>query len=208
MIAAAKEYFRVAESDRLRIYNQGGRQFLQETDRTYDLIVLDAYQKDTVPFELTTVEFMRLAKSRLDEDGMLFTNVISAPRGPGSAFYRSQYRTTARVFPQVYGFPTVGGGAVQNIEMVATRDGTRLTEADLLARNERRDVGIDLRAEIRHYAPPPSTDDVPVLRDDRAPVDSLLDPMVGQRYVIQESNASATTTPTARPAVRAPAAAT
>ena len=208
VIAAAEEYFRVAESDRLRIYNQGGRQFLQETDRTYDLIVLDAYQKDTVPFELTTVEFMRLAKSRLDEDGMLFTNVISAPRGPGSAFYRSQYRTTARVFPQVYGFPTVGGGAVQNIEMVATRDGTRLTEADLLARNERRDVGIDLRAEIRHYAPPPSTDDVPVLRDDRAPVDSLLDPMVGQRYVIQESNASATTTPTARPAVRAPAAAT
>ena len=200
VIATAKEYFRVEESDRLRIHNQGGRQFLQETNRTYDLIVLDAYQKDTVPFELTTVEFMRLASSRLDEDGILFTNVISAPRGAGSAFYRSEYRTTSRVFPQVYSFPTVGGGVVQNIEMVATKDGARLTEADLRARNERRDIGIDLRTEIRDYAPAPPTDDVPVLRDDRAPVDSLLDPMVGQRYVIQESNA---TNATARPAVHA-----
>lgn len=206
VIAAAKEYFRVEESDRLRIYNQGGRQFLQETNRTYDLIVLDAYQKDTVPFELTTVEFMRLAESRLNEDGVLYTNVISAPRGSGSAFYRSEYRTLSRVFPQVYSFPTVGGGVVQNIEVIATRNGTRLTEAELRARNERRDIGIDLRTEVRDYAAAPPTDDVPVLRDDRAPVDSLLDPMVGQRYVIQEPNGTATPTPAtarlARPTAR------
>jgi|GEM_PF-3258003 hypothetical protein len=32
--------------------------------------------------------------------------------------------------------------------------------------------------------------DVPVLRDDHAPVDSLLDPMVGQRYIVEETNAN------------------
>ncbi|MFP4218306.1 MAG: hypothetical protein ACLFR6_05650 [Salinarchaeum sp.] len=31
------------------------------------------------------------------------------------------------------------------------------------------------------------SDDVPLLRDDRAPVDRLLDPMVGQQYVIDET---------------------
>ncbi|QZX98433.1 spermidine synthase [Halobaculum rubrum] len=188
VIAASKEYFRVEESERLNIHNEGGRQFLRETNHTYDLIVLDAYQKDKVPFELTTREFMSLASSRLDEDGILFANLISAASGPASKFYRAEYRTMSRVFPQVYSFPTTGGGVVQNIELVATKNDSRISEERLLARNERRDIGIDLDAEIRTYAAAPPTDDVPVLRDDRAPVDSLLDPMVGQRYVVQESD--------------------
>jgi spermidine synthase len=193
VIAAATEYFGVEESKRLNVYNQGGRQFLRETNRTYDLIVLDAYQKDKVPFELTTREFMSLANSRLDEGGVFFANVISAAGGPASQFYRAEYRTISTAFPQAYSFPTVGGGVVQNIEIVAIKNDTRLTEGELLARNERRAIGIDLSSEIRTYAPAPSTDDVPVLRDDRAPVDSLLDPMVGQRYVIQESKAPSAT---------------
>jgi spermidine synthase len=204
VVATAKRYFGVNESDRLRIHAVGGRQFLRDTDRTYDLIVLDAYRKDKVPFQLTTREFMRLASSRLDEDGILFANVISAASGPASQFYRAQYRTMDAVYPQVYAFPTVGGSIVQNIEVVATKDDTRLTEEELLARNDRRDVGIDLRSEVRSYAPAPPTDDVPLLRDDRAPVDSLLDPMVGQRYVIQETAPDNGTEAAARPAVRAP----
>ncbi|WP_224449091.1 spermidine synthase [Haloprofundus salilacus] len=188
VIDAAEEYFRVEESENLNIYNTGGRQFLQETNHTYDLIVLDAYQKDKVPFELTTEEFMRLADSRLSEDGILFANVISAPTGPASKFYRAEYKTMSQVFPQVYSFPTAQGSVVQNIEVIATKNESVVTEEQLLARNDRRDIGIDLEGEIRNYQRTTETGDVPVLRDDRAPVDSLLDPMVGQRYVIQQSN--------------------
>lgn len=61
---------------------------------------------------------------------------------------------------------------------------------ELQARNEQRAIGIDLSAEVDNYAAPPPTDDVPLLRDDRAPVDSLLDAMVGQRYVVRESAAN------------------
>ncbi|SFR52154.1 spermidine synthase [Halogeometricum limi] len=202
VIATAKEYFAVEESDRLNIYNVDGREYLRETNRTYDLIVLDAYRKDKVPFELTTLEFFELAASRLSEDGVLFANVISAPSGPASQFYRAEYKTLNRAFPQVYAFPTVGGTVVQNVEVVATKNATRLTEAELLARNARRDVGIDLEREIRNYRDPPRTDDVPLLRDDRAPVDSLLDPMMGQRYVLQESETNDSTS-TAEPAATA-----
>jgi spermidine synthase len=201
VISAAEEYFGVRESDRLNVYNQGGRQFLRKTDRTYDLIVLDAYQKDKVPFELTTREFVALASDRLDDDGMLFANVISAASGPASEFYRAQYATIDRVFPQTYSFPTGGAGVVQNIEIVATKSDARISETRLRERNDRRDIGIDLSDAIDDYADPPRTDDVPVLRDDRAPVDSLLDSMVGYRYVVQESNAS-DGVETARPSVR------
>ncbi|WP_224334634.1 spermidine synthase [Haloprofundus halobius] len=197
VIDASKEYFDVEESEKLNIYNTGGRQYLQETNETYDLIVLDAYQKDKVPFELTTEEFMRLADSRLSEDGILFANVISAPTGPASKFYRAEYKTMSQVYPQVYSFPTASGSVVQNIEVVATKNESVVTEEQLLARNERRDIGIDLDSEIRNYQRTTRTGDVPVLRDDRAPVDSLLDPMVGQRYVIQQSNESGSSNETA-----------
>ncbi|WP_251328108.1 spermidine synthase [Haloplanus pelagicus] len=201
VIRTAKRYFRLEESENLNVYNVGGRQFLQETNRTYDLIVLDAYKKDKVPFQLTTVEFMRLAESRLDEDGVLFANLISAPGGPASKFYRAEYKTMARAFPQVYTFPTAPGNAVQNVEVIATKRDERLTERTLQRRNDRRDVGIDLRREISRYRSSPPTDDVPVLRDDRAPVDALLDPMVGRRYVVQRTTENET--PTARPAATA-----
>jgi spermidine synthase len=187
VVDVARRYFRLEESDRLNVHTADGRRFLRETDHTYDLIILDAYRKDKVPFHLTTVEFMQLASDRLSADGVLFANLISAPSGPASKFYRAEYRTMSRVFPRVYSFPTVGGGAVQNIEVVATKNASLVTEADLLARNERRAVGVDLASEIRAYRRTETTDDVPVLRDDRAPVDALLDPMVGQRYVLNES---------------------
>lgn len=193
VVRVAKEYFQVEPSDRLRIHTVDGRQFLRETDETYDLIVLDAYKRDKVPFHLTTVEFMSLASDRLDDDGILFANVISAPSGPASRFYRAQYRTMDAVFPQVYSFPTAQGSAVQNIEMVATKDGDRLTTETLAERNQQREIGIDLARAIQTYAPPPDTDDVPLLRDDHAPIDRLLDPMVGERYVIEQTGAGTPT---------------
>jgi len=91
------------------------------------------------------------------------------------------------VFPQVYAFPTAGGGVVQNVEVVATKDDEPISEDELQRRNEERDIGIDLSAEVRSYRNEERTGDVPVLQDDHAPVDSLLDPMMGQRYVVQES---------------------
>ncbi|MFA9517766.1 spermidine synthase [Halopenitus sp. H-Gu1] len=187
VIGVAEEYFAVEESEQLRIHNDDGRQFLRESTETYDLIVLDAYKKDKVPFQLTTVEFMELADDRLSEDGMVFANVISAPSGPASRFYRAEYATMDAVYPNVYSFPTAGASAIQNIEMMATKNDTVVTEATLRERNTRRDIGIDLSAEIDDYRIEDDVGDAPVLRDEYAPVDTLLDPMVGQRYVIDET---------------------
>jgi hypothetical protein len=149
---------------------------------------------------------MRLASDRLSEDGMLFANVISAPSGPASQFYRAQYKTMAQVYPHVYSFPTDAGVGIQNIELVASKSETVVTASQLRARNAERDIGIDLSGELRTYRRSEETGDVPVLRDDRAPVDDLLDPMVGQRYVVddaEESEENATTAPSSSVVVAA-----
>ncbi len=195
----AKTYFDLEESSDLTVYDEGGREFLQETDEEYDLIVLDAYKMDKVPFELTTEEFMQLSADRLSDDGLLVANVISAPSGPASDFYRANYATKDAVFPEVYSFRTAESGVIQNIQVIASKDDQRLTEAQLQERNNDRDIGIDLAAEIETELPPPETDDVPVLTDERAPVDTLLDPMVGERYVIEETVSNESTTHRASP---------
>jgi spermidine synthase len=192
---AAKEYFRLEESENLTAYTEDGRRFLRNTDETYDLIVLDAYQKDQVPIHLTQLEFMELVEDRLDDDGVFLANVISAPSGTGSQFYRAQYKTIDRAFASTYSFRTSSWDSVQNIEVVATKDDTAFTEADLAARNERRDLGIDLRDEVDAYMDEPKTDDVPVLTEDHAPVASLQASTVGQEYVIEQTDDGAESEP-------------
>ncbi|MEF8774610.1 MAG: fused MFS/spermidine synthase, partial [Halobacteriales archaeon] len=192
VIGAAKRYFRVNESDDLRIHQGAGRRFLRNSTATYDLIVLDAYRKAQVPFQLTTVEFMELAKRHLDDDGVLLANVISAPSGAASEFARAQYKTMARVFPQVYAFPTEASTAVQNVELVATVADERVTEVDLRRRNRERSIGLDLDTAIAHYRADLNTDGVPVLRDDHAPVDRLLESNVGREYRVERTNGTAT----------------
>jgi hypothetical protein len=58
-------------------------------------------------------------------------------------------------------------------------------------------VGMNLSAEARDYRGPAdvATEDVPVLRDDRAPVERLLDPQLGRRYVVDRTNDTGTATP-------------
>ncbi|MDY6774751.1 MAG: fused MFS/spermidine synthase [Halobacteria archaeon] len=192
VIRTAKTYFGVNDSDRLNIYNQPGREYLSETQKTYDLIVVDAYRKDRVPFQMTTREFASLVRSRLTQDGVMLANVIAAPEGEASRFYRSEYRTFDTVFPQTYAFRTSETDRVQNIEIVATKRSDRLSESELRSLSRKRDVGVNLSEEIRGYIHDvdANTSETPVLYDERAPVSRLLDPAISKKYVVEPSSAS------------------
>jgi len=170
VVDTARRFFDVEPSDRLTVHVGDGRQFLRETDRTYDLIVLDAFEASRVPSRLATVEFLQLTRDTLSDEGMLFANLVSAPNGPLSGFYRAESETMARVFPRVYSFPTAGGFLPQNIEVVATMNDELVTPADLRRRNERGDAGIDLSGELDAYRHVSPTDGGQVLRDDDLPV--------------------------------------
>ncbi|WP_340100980.1 fused MFS/spermidine synthase [Salinibaculum salinum] len=186
--STAKQYFRVEESENFRIHTRDGREYLEETNRTYDVVVLDAYRADKAPIHLTTEEFMTLVSDRMDDDGVVVANVISARTGPESAFYRAQYRTMDQVFPQVYSFPTSQSGGLQNIELVATNSERNLSQADFERRNQQRDIGIDLSREISFYRGHVDVGDAPLLTDGYAPVDSLLARQVDTEYVIERTN--------------------
>ncbi|WP_049887879.1 spermidine synthase [Natronobacterium gregoryi] len=191
---AAETYFGL-DRGAVTVHTEDGRQFLQGTDERYDVVVLDAYKKDQVPFHLTTVEFMELLSDRLTEDGVVHANVIAAPSGSAAEFYHAQYETMDAVFPAVYSFRTSDQNAVQNVQIVATADETDFSQTDLAEREAARDIGVDLEDAVENRLEEPEADDAALLTDDRGEVDSLLDPMFGQRYVIEESNGSTTANP-------------
>jgi len=199
VVTAAKQYFGLQESERLQVHVQDGRTYLEQTNETYDVIVLDAYQRDRVPFHLTTVEFMQSVDDHLDEDGTVVANTIGARTGPGSRFWRAEYKTMRQVFPHAYAFPTADTSFNQNIELVATKRQDGFTQGELRELNAERNVGVPLSDAITRYqsAEDIDTSDVPVLTDAHAPVDSLLAEQVGEKYVVVRTNGTDNQTTTA-----------
>ncbi len=183
VIAIAKRYFQVPEDARLRLFAKDGRRFVQEATDKYDMVVLDAYNSDTIPFHLATREFYQEIKSRLTPGGIVVSNIIGTLRGPQSAFFRSIYRTLSEVFPTVYVVPTYNQSSSWilgdiNIILVATQDSTRMSRGDLMARAARVGGKVVPASDLAEYAAhllevPIEVKDVPTLTDDFAPVEIL-----------------------------------
>jgi spermidine synthase len=180
VIKIAARYFDCKPGPRLKVHESDGRMFLRRSKEKWDLIVLDAYYADTVPFFLTTREFFRIAKDRLTPGGVFVNNVVSQVTGARSKFFRSVYRTMEEVFPQVYAFKVTESGArFINIEVFGVNAGER-TSLEVLRARAARMQGKSIKDDrlmdrlSAYVSGPVRTDDVPTLTDDYAPVDALL----------------------------------
>ena len=183
VIAIATRYFQVPEDARLRLHPQDGRRFVQQANAKYDLIFLDAYNSDTIPFHLTTREFYQEVAAHLAPGGFVVSNIIASLRGPGSGFFRAMYRTLSETFPVVYVVPTydLSTGIILgeiNVILFATKDGPRLSRAELMARAGRAAGKLVPASELALFAShlmeiPVDVGEVPILTDDFAPVEIL-----------------------------------
>ena len=112
IIALAKQYFNLIEDRRLHIYAQDGRAFIENVQKPYDLIFLDAYTAAGIPKHLATKEFLLSLKKALKPSGAIIANVWSTPKV--NPLYRSMLRTYQEVFQEVYTLrvPTAGNKIV------------------------------------------------------------------------------------------------
>ncbi|MBD0330624.1 MAG: fused MFS/spermidine synthase [Thermoleophilia bacterium] len=182
VVDVARRWFELPRDPRLAVEVEDGRRFLVRDDRRWDVIGLDAYFSDSIPFHLTTREFLELVKSRLRPGGVVVANVIGALEGPQSRLFRSFYRTYRSVFTTVTVHPVIeeidgGDTALRNLMVVAS-DGAAPQTAFLAERwrelaNGR--GGRLMEKAIRNrYDRPIPMGNVPVLTDDYAPTDALL----------------------------------
>jgi spermidine synthase len=94
----AQRYFGVRPDERLVLHTADGRAFLEEAPPgRYDVIVLDAFSDDRIPYALTTRQFLETVRSRLAPDGVVVSNLWGSSRE-----YPSMLATYDAVFDQVH----------------------------------------------------------------------------------------------------------
>lgn len=164
--ALAHQYF--ALDPEIPVATYDGRAYLAGTDRKYDVIMVDAYQDITIPFQMSTEEFFRMVRSHLTEDGIMIVNMnMTSERENGINAYLQD--TISSVFDSVY---TVNVARSTNRELFASQNpeiaarfeqnAAAVSDPDLASMMKRVEIGLQ-RYEAGNL----------ILTDDKAPVELL-----------------------------------
>ena len=128
MLAVAQKYFFFKEHERMKVHIDDGRLFVKRARKKYDWIVLDAYQNDSIPFHLTTLEFLKEVKGKLKDDGVVVSNITSPYR---NKFFDSMVMTYRKAFPH---FSIFRGRKSGNFIFVATLSNAPTDKASVESR--------------------------------------------------------------------------
>lgn len=135
IVDLSREYFNLPETVEVSIND--GRAYLSNAG-TYDVIMVDAYQDITIPFQMSTVEFFTQVKEHLTEDGVMVVNMnMRTDTDGGMNDYLRD--TIASVFSEVY---TVVVRSGTNMELFASDN------PDMLAVFEEQLAGYDRDPEL------------------------------------------------------------
>jgi spermidine synthase len=170
----AQRFLLLRAGPRTTITVADGRRFLAGAGaRAWDVVYCDTYIGRSVPFHLTTIEFLDEVKRHLAAGGSFGLNLAAGLADP---FSKAMYRTVLERFGAVYLFK-VGGAS--NVLVLAT-DAPGVPRPQLLARARELDralPGFDPSfSSMAHARMAVGLEavDVPLLRDDFAPVDRLI----------------------------------
>jgi spermidine synthase len=102
VVAVARRLFGVRDTDTFRSYAADGRRFLAGAARTYDVIILDAFDAEaSVPRALVSREFFAMLRRKLSPHGLLITNFLVHSR----RVYASVIKTLKTAFPRIHRLP-------------------------------------------------------------------------------------------------------
>ena len=162
----ATEYFGLPDSVEVAV--EDGRAYLTASEKQFDVIMVDAYQDITIPFQLSSVEFFTEVQRHLKPGGVMVVNLNMTSAQDGSI---NQYLcdTMSSVFAHTY---TVNVPANTNtVVFCSDSDDLRQTfdENRVLLQNISYAAMMETVArDLRDY-----TGGDHILTDDKAPVELL-----------------------------------
>jgi len=172
----ARRFFDFKTDARLNVHVSDGRMFIRRQLRRqpapkYDIVLLDAFNSDYIPFHLMTKEFLEEVRGVLADDGVVVANVFYT-----NALFDAELATFLAVFGRTQAY--YGATSVNAMLVAPGPRGQVLKpdEAAAIARalQEKHRFSFDLEAVARRLRPDvrpaPGTK---ILTDDRAPVNWL-----------------------------------
>ncbi|MCR5822998.1 MAG: fused MFS/spermidine synthase [Lachnospiraceae bacterium] len=162
----AIKYFEFPENIPVTTYD--GRAYLNAIEDKFDVIMVDAYQDITIPFQMSSVEFFTLVRDHLTPDGVMVVNMNMKSNKEGSI---NEYLTDTicSVFPEVY---------TAEVEHYTNRVLYASFNSDMLERM-RKNNEIEDAPELRELIGridtriTPCTAGKHIMTDDKAPVELL-----------------------------------
>ncbi|MBS0298824.1 MAG: fused MFS/spermidine synthase [Proteobacteria bacterium] len=115
VVAAARQFFKLPDDPlRLHIVIADGAHYIAEQTKRYDLILVDGFDADAHPGELSTLPFYQMCRARLNNHGILAVNLLGRSRG-----YQANLERIKMAFDErVLAFPSCDSGNV--IALAAT----------------------------------------------------------------------------------------
>nr|WP_199712994.1 fused MFS/spermidine synthase [Butyrivibrio sp. X503] len=95
----AHEYFELPEDTKVTTYD--GRAYLAAVSKKYDVIMVDAYQDITIPFQMSSTEFFTMVKDHLNPGGVMVVNMNMFSDDNESTINRYLADTISSVFDNV-----------------------------------------------------------------------------------------------------------
>jgi spermidine synthase len=131
VVDVARRYFEFREDDCLRAHVDDGRRFIEQCREPYDIIYLDAFSADSVPYHLATQEFLEAVRKAVKPDGVVLGNIWSRD---SNRLYDAMVRTYQEVFDDLYVFDVQGAGN----KILAALPSKQLLNRENLARRAKR----------------------------------------------------------------------
>ena len=107
VVEVARKFFGFQEDATLHAHVADGRRFVEQCVRPYDLIVLDAFGADSIPYTLATEEFLQAVRRALTRQGIAVGNIWGRS---SNSLYDSMIRTYQEVFDELYILEVPGAG--------------------------------------------------------------------------------------------------
>ncbi|MCR5119045.1 MAG: fused MFS/spermidine synthase [Lachnospiraceae bacterium] len=162
----ARTYFELPESVHVEDYD--GRAYLNVDEKKYDVIMVDAYQDITIPFQMSSVEFFTMVRDHLKEGGVMVVNMNMKSEEEGNINEYLQ-DTIAAVFPEVYTADVTGS---TNRELFASMTpGAVMSLEDELKYEEQEDLRLMMEKVASRLEKYEGGEHV--MTDDKAPVELL-----------------------------------
>ena len=142
----ARQFFFFEDGPQDSVYIDDARQFLRRSERRWDYIYTDAYIGMSIPFHLTTVEFMDEVKRHLNPGGVLGFNLAA---GMDQPFSKAILRTISNRFESVFAFAVSGSS---NLYILASDSRVTLPKAEMIQIGSELDERFSLDPSLEQIA--------------------------------------------------------
>jgi spermidine synthase len=145
VVDVAKKLFGFREDPAMRVYVEDGRQFIEKCKAPYDVIFLDAYGGEEIPYHMATKEFLQAVRRATAPNGVVAGNIL---RAADNRLHDQMIRTYQEVFGSVYIVPAK---YAPNEIVLAMPANTPLVRASLARRATQFSKDQKLRFDIGSY---------------------------------------------------------